>query len=182
MPISPTTPPNPVSGNRTKAGSPGHGRFFGNHINEPGRPQSLPLNVYRNHDSYAWRHPITGQKYSLGNNRQEAFAQAHEANIAVLKLLEIPRLVHRIAGQPATLADWIESYMGIVGKRLTDGEIAQSTLKSIADFLATYGEKVRMTQAQRSLLLDIFRQAIAAGWCDKNPVEVTRSKRIETKR
>lgn len=72
--------------------------------------------------------------------------------------------------------------MGIVGKRLTDGEIAQSTLKSIADFLATYGEKVRMTQAQRSLLLDIFRQAIAAGWCDKNPVEVTRSKRIETKR
>jgi enterobacteria phage integrase len=166
----------------------------------------LPLNVYRNHNSYVWRHPITGQKYGLGNNRQEAFAQAHEANIAVLNLLEKPRLVHRIAGRPETLADWIEGYKVIVGKRLADGEIAQSTLKSItqrcntiaeaigqtilkevttrtiADFLATYGDKERMAQAQRSLLLDVFREAIAAGWCEKNPVEVTRSKRIETKR
>ena len=39
-----------------------------------------------------------------------------------------------------------------------------------------------LAQAQRSLLLDVFREAIAAGWCEKNPVEDTRSKRIETKR
>jgi hypothetical protein len=64
----------------------------------------LPLNVYRNHGGYVWRHPRTGQKFGLGSNRQEAFAQAHEANLAVLNLLEKPRLVHRIAGKPETLA------------------------------------------------------------------------------
>lgn len=166
----------------------------------------LPLNVYRNHGSFVWRHPVTGQKYGLGSNRQEAFAQAHEANIAALNLLDKPRLVHRIVGEPETLADWIESYKGIIKKRLADEEIAKSTASSmsqrcttisaaigssvlkqvttrtIADFLATYGDKERMAQAQRSLLLDIFREAIAAGWCDRNPVEVTRAKRIETKR
>lgn len=161
---------------------------------------------YPNRGSYVWRHPVTGERFGLGSNRQSAFAQAHEANLAVLKLLERPRLVHRIAGAPETLADWIDTYKGVVGKRYADGEIAQSTLKSttqrcstisaaigntiikeastrtIADFLATYGAKERMAQGMRSLLLDIFREAIAAGWCERNPVEVTRSKRPETKR
>ncbi len=168
--------------------------------------RDLPLNVYPNRGAYVWRHPITGEKFGLGSNKQEAFAQAHEANIAVLKLLDKPRLVHRIAGQPETLADWIESYKLIIAKRLADGEIAKSTssnvlqrcatisaaigqtllkevsTRTIADFLKGYGDKERMAQAQRSLLIDIFREAIAAGWCDKNPVEVTRAKRIETKR
>lgn len=168
----------------------------------------LPTNVYRNHDSYVWRHPVTGQKYGLGSNRQVAFAQAHEANIAVLNLLEKPRLVHRIAGQPETLAKWIETYKGLIDKRYSDGKIAKSTCdntkqrcdtigskigttvlkevstRTIANFLKTYDDegKARMGQAMRSLLLDVFREAIAAGWCDRNPVEVTRAERVATKR
>lgn len=173
-----------------------------------GRNNGMPLNVYRNHNSYVWRHPVTGQKYGLGSNRQEAFAQAHEANIAVLNLLEKPRLVHRIAGQPETLAEWIESYKGVIDKRFNDEKIAKSTrdntkqrcdvitskigtvilkevsTRTIADFLKTYEHegKRRMGQAMRSLLLDVFREAIAAGWCDRNPVEVTRAERVATKR
>lgn len=175
------------------------------------RPRSsknrdLPLNVYPNRGAFVWKHPVTGQTFGLGSNRQEAFAQAHEANIAVLKLMDKPRLVHRIAGQPETLADWLDTYAGIIDKRLADGDIAKSTAAStkqkcatiskaigqtllrevstrtIAEFLASYGEKDRMAQAMRSLLLDVFREAIAAGWCERNPVTVTRSKRIETKR
>lgn len=170
------------------------------------RNTGLPLNVYQNRGAYVWRHPVTGKVYGLGNNRQAAFAQAHEANLAVLELLEKPRLVHRIAGRPETLADWIETYKGILDKRFDDEKIAKSTrdnmkqrcntisevigetilkeltTRTIADFLKRYDGKERMAQAMRSLLLDIFREAIAAGWCERNPVEVTRAERVETKR
>lgn len=113
-----------------------------------------------------------------------------------------------VAGQPETLADWINTYKGIHDKRFDDGKIAKSTrdnmkqrcdtiaskvgtiilkevsTRTIADFLKIYDEqgKARMGQAMRSLLLDVFREAIAAGWCDRNPVEVTRSERVATKR
>lgn len=170
------------------------------------RNTGLPLNVYTNRGAYVWRHPVTGKVYGLGNNRQAAFAQAHEANLAVLELLEKPRLVHRIAGRPETLADWIETYKGILDKRFSDEKIAKSTrdnmkqrcntiaeaigetilkevtTRTIADFLKRYDSKERMAQAMRSLLLDVFREAIAAGWCERNPVEVTRAERVETKR
>lgn len=168
--------------------------------------RDLPLNVYPNRGAFVWKHPVTGQTFGLGSNKQQAFAQAHEANIAVLKLMDKPRLVHRIAGQPETLSDWLDIYTGIIDKRLAEGGIAKSTAAStkqkcatigkaigqtllrevstrtIAEFLASYGEKDRMAQAMRSLLLDVFREAIAAGWCEKNPVQVTRAKRVETKR
>lgn len=62
--------------------------------------RDLPLNVYRTRGTFEWRHPVTGQRFGLGSNRQAAEAQAHEANIAVLGLLEKQRLVHRIAGWP----------------------------------------------------------------------------------
>lgn len=168
----------------------------------------LPPNVYPNRGSYVWKHPVTGKRYGLGSNKAEAFAQAHEANLSVLNLLEKPRLVHRITGQPETLAEWLEQYKEIVDKRYADDKIAKSTrddrkqkcntiasniggtllnqvsTRTIADFLKTYDEngKARMGQAMRSLLLDIFREAISAGWCDRNPVEVTRSERVKTKR
>lgn len=168
--------------------------------------RDLPLNVYPTRGTFEWRHPITGQRFGLGSNRQEAFAQAHEANIAVLGLLEKQRLVHRIAGAPETLADWLETYKGIIGKRLLDMKIADSTAKgtiqkcntiaesigsfilkdvstrTIAEFLKTYEKKERMQQAMRSLLIDVFREAIMEGWCASNPVEVTRAQQVETKR
>ncbi|RIX44119.1 MAG: integrase [Rhodocyclales bacterium GT-UBC] len=170
------------------------------------RNTGLPLNVYTNRGAYVWRHPVTGKVYGLGSNRQAAFAQAHEANLTVLDLLEKPRLVHRIAGRPETLFDWLETYKGILDKRFDDEKIAKSTrdnmkqrcntiaeaigetilkeltTRTIADFLKRYDGKERMAQAMRSLLLDIFREAVAAGWCERNPVEVTRAERVETKR
>lgn len=168
--------------------------------------RDLPLNVYRNRNAYVWKHPVTWEVFGLGSNRQEAFAQAHEANIAVLGLLEKPRLVHRIAGAPETLADWIETYKGIISTRLEKKKIAASTAKTftqrctviaaaigelvlknistrtIATFLQTYDSKERMQQALRSLLLDIFREAIMAGWCESNPVEITKTQEVHTKR
>ena len=166
----------------------------------------LPLNVYENRTAYSWRHPITGKTFGLGNDRQYAFAQAHEANMAVLGLLDKPRLVHRITGAPDTLADWLEIYKSNQSQLFNEGKIAKSTkvtiaqrcnviseaigglilkqitTRHIADFLKEYNAKERMQQAMRSLLQDVFRTAIEEGWRDANPVEATRSKRVETKR
>lgn len=171
------------------------------------RNAGLPLNVYRNRAAYRWRHPVSGKEFGLGNDRQSAFAQAHEANMEVLKLMDKPRLIHRITGAAETVAVWLEIYKANLVTLEKDGEIASSTLKDrvmkcntiassviggtimkevttriIADFLKTYDGKSRMQQAMRSLLLDIFREGITAGWCDNNPVGVTKSKRVVTKR
>jgi integrase len=39
-----------------------------------------------------------------------------------------------------------------------------------------------MGQAMRSLLLDLFREALAAGWIDRNPVEPTRAPKVVVER
>lgn len=39
-----------------------------------------------------------------------------------------------------------------------------------------------MAQALRSFLLDMFREAVAAGWIENNPVAVTRAPRVEVTR
>lgn len=39
-----------------------------------------------------------------------------------------------------------------------------------------------MAQALRSFLLDMFREAVAAGWIETNPVAVTRAPRVEVTR
>jgi integrase len=169
--------------------------------------RDLPLNVYESRGSYVWRHPITGKRFGIGNDKQEAFAQAHEANMAVLELIDKPRLIHRILGAPETMADWIDKYLELIDKRLQDGKIAKSThastrqrcktiresslgslilkeitSRTVLDFLGQYVKTPRMAQGMRSLLIDIFREANLAGWCEKNPVEITRAERVITKR
>ncbi|WP_412458901.1 phage integrase central domain-containing protein, partial [Pseudomonas coronafaciens] len=49
----------------------------------------------------------------------------------------------------------------------------------IATFLATFTKagKAPMSKALRSLLRDVFTEAIAAGWCDLNPVDATKAAR-----
>jgi hypothetical protein len=64
------------------------------------------------------------------------------------------------------------------------GHLAVSviTMRHIADYLATLAGTLRTQQAIRSVLLDFFREAIAAGWRPDNPVAPTRSERVETQR
>jgi integrase len=42
--------------------------------------------------------------------------------------------------------------------------------------------KAQMARAMRSLLRDVFMEAMAAGWTEKNPVEVTKAARVTIKR
>lgn len=164
-----------------------------------------PPNLYETDGYFRWRNPMDGKIHGLGRNKQAAFAEAVEANLYVAGLLTQTRLVDRLNGDnESTVAAWCSRYRTILNERklakatdqafarrlLTIEEkwgnrlIASITTRDIADLLNTWTDagKRRMAQAVRSLLLDFFREAIAAGWLETNPVAPTRAPRIEVAR
>lgn len=164
-----------------------------------------PPNLYETDGYFRWRNPVDGKIHGLGRNKQTAFAEAVEANLYVAGLLTQIRLVDRLSGDSeSTVAAWCKRYRAILAERklakatdqaftrrlLTveekwgDRPLASITTRDIADLLSTWSDagKKRMAQAVRSLLLDFFREAIAAGWLENNPVAPTRAPRIEVAR
>ncbi|MFA6051527.1 MAG: phage integrase Arm DNA-binding domain-containing protein [Methylobacter sp.] len=103
---------------------------------------------------------------------------------------------------------WIAEYLKIQDERLKIGEIKQTThrfrcyaAKQWAISFAGFGirnisvkdistrlnamrdqDKNRMAQAMRSILIDIFSEAIQAGEVDANPVTLTKNKTVQIKR
>lgn len=167
--------------------------------------RDLPPNLYVRRGYYSWTDPRDGKVYSLGRDKRQAIAEAVEANLAILGSLNQARLVDRLAGDgDNTVAAWCKRYRAILADRklakatgqafnrrlLTVEEkwgarlLVSITTRDIADLLATWSVagKKRMAQAVRSLLLDFFREAIAAGWLESNPVAPTRAPRIEVSR
>lgn len=62
--------------------------------------------------------------------------------------------------------------------------IISITTRLVADYLQTWVDenKVRMAQAVRSQLYEVFRSAVAAGWIETNPVDATRLENVRIKR
>lgn len=169
---------------------------------------NLPRNLtFRKRDKlYSWRNPITGQVIYLGRiDRREAIAQAIEAN-SYLDQNYIPSsLLERIKETPTlTMAKWLERYDVILERRELKpntmkvrrnqletirkefGSIALSavTTKDIAEFLETYiaCDKKSMAAGLRSVLLDVFREALVEGHIERNPAEPTRTPAPKVKR
>ncbi len=171
------------------------------------RKRNLPPNLYERRDGYyAWRDPSTGKEHGLGRDRAKAVAEAVEANLYITGLHNRRRLIDRLKGVDGdTVADWCPKYQA----KLDERELAKSTrdafrqrlrmveegplgplkidmvtTRDVADFIGqweTSGKK-RMAQAVRSFLQDMFREAIAAGWCSTNPVDPTRAPRVKVTR
>jgi integrase len=114
-------------------------------------------------------------------------------------------LIDRVSGESErTVADWIDRYRQILSERklapatqdafrqrlktiedkLGKLIVARVSTRDIADFILEWdgAGKKRMAQALRSFLLDMFREAVAAGWIETNPVAVTRAPRVEVTR
>lgn len=172
-----------------------------------GRPRNaknrpLPPNLYRRSDGrFRFRDPINGRWFPLGRNEAAAIAQANEGNLFLLKLLDKDRLLQHMQGASDTLAHFIPIYLKLKAKRVTASTltadtnrcaaiaeaiggtlVSEVTTKQLNEFLNRYEGKARSRQAVRSLLKDIFREAIAEGWRKDNPVSVTRSQKVETRR
>ncbi len=176
------------------------------------RPKRYDANLPRNltyrktKQIYSWRNPVTGQEISLGRiPRKDAVAQAIEANSYIEQNYLPSALLDRLMDAPEfTFAKWIERYEVIQARRnlkpntmkirmnqlnTLNGEfgrsgIAMITTREIAVFLESYVEcgKRSMAVALRSLLMDVFREAVVEGIIDKNPVEPTRTPAPEVKR
>lgn len=165
--------------------------------------RDLPPNLYVRRGYYAWTDPRDGKVYSLGKDKRQAVNEAVEANLALTQSLDQARLVNRLDGDPTnTLAAWCDQYETILeDRKLSTGtlgtyrqrlkalrekhgsdQIGRITTRHIAAFLAQWKGRSRMGQAVRSLLLDLFREAMAAGWTHSNPVEPTRAPRHEVTR
>ncbi|WP_312911038.1 phage integrase Arm DNA-binding domain-containing protein [Stutzerimonas nitrititolerans] len=171
--------------------------------------KDLPPNLYRKTDSrngvtyYSYRDPASGKWYGLGSDKAQAVREAVAANHSIAEMR--PALTERIAAAPARrLSEWIDEYRKLYAERdvsaqsketvrmrlnrlsaeLGHHDTAEIGTFEIAGYLKTLTDqgKAQMAKAMRSLLSDVMREAIAAGWRKDNPVEVTRAAKVKIKR
>lgn len=176
------------------------------------RKRYWPDGLYERGGYFSWRNPLDGVELGIGRVPfAEASAQAVEANLHVRELLKKPRLIDRLLGGIArTVSALIAAHDKKLEQRVADNEIAAVTLKSIrscaratkkawgdravdgittrdvAELLGTWkaAGQLRMGQAVRSYLADLFRYAEAEGWIGRgtNPVTVTDTIRPRVRR
>lgn len=173
--------------------------------------KDLPPNLYRKTDRrngatyYTYRDPVSGRMFGLGKDKEAAVMEAVAANHAeVLRPTLRARIAEPVAEADRKFADWLIEYDAIYpekGLSVHTMRTTRSRLRAIkeafgnkyirsirtmdiASFLATFtkADKAPMSKAMRSLLRDVFTEAIAAGWCDLNPVDATRPARSKVKR
>lgn len=174
--------------------------------------KDLPPNLYRKTDKrngityYTYRDPVSNRMFGLGSDKAKAIAEAVAANMALQKAL--PTLAARIAPEPTvkdrTFRDWIDEYrLVLVERELSDATMRtvgyilvrlvnafgdkgmrSITTMDVADYLSEFVKagKAQMAKGMRSQLKDIFMEAMARGWVDRNPVDATRSARVKVKR
>ncbi|UCZ75374.1 tyrosine-type recombinase/integrase [Dickeya zeae] len=169
------------------------------------------LTYRKRRKSFYWRNPITGEEFNLGAvARRDAISQAIEANHYIESNFTPVALMQRLIkkkddSEPATtFMDWMKSYEAILKRRdLADNtikartkqigylcnkygkkDITKITTKDIAEFINSYIDAGKNTTAStmRSLLVDIFREAIANGIATNNPAEVTKSPNVRVRR
>lgn len=149
---------------------------------------------------YVWRDPRDSKTHVLGRiTLAQAIHEAIEANVKVAKSSARKTLVDRLNGS-RTVSDLIGrvSEKGlkastIAGRKHCDNVIKEkigarecSTIKTdeLSDMLEAIIARgtVRMAQAIRSRMMDIFAVGVAIGWIEKNPAAVTLPITPEVKR
>ncbi|WP_233981688.1 tyrosine-type recombinase/integrase [Pectobacterium versatile] len=169
---------------------------------------NLPRNLtYRKkYKSFYWRNPLTGKEMSLGQiARRDAISQAIEANSFIEQNFSPVALIEKLkVKKELTMAEWLERYHVIIKRRdlatntyktrfgqlatiqqsLGEKVLKEVTTKDIAEFLEFYlqQEKLSMAAGFRSVLSDIFREAVVEGHMDNNPVLPTRTPQPNVKR
>ncbi|MFQ3394365.1 phage integrase Arm DNA-binding domain-containing protein [Enterobacter mori] len=169
---------------------------------------NLPKNLtYRKNDkAFYWRNPLTKKEISLGQiSRRDAVAQAIEANNYLSQNYSPVSLIEKLKGLDSlTVSKWLERYAVLLQRR----DLAANTYKVRANQLAMIEEKLggmilkevetrhiagfldpwvsdgknTMAAGLRSVLTDVFREAIVEGHITANPVTPTRTPSIKVKR
>ncbi|ECF2034549.1 phage integrase central domain-containing protein, partial [Salmonella enterica subsp. enterica serovar Newport] len=169
---------------------------------------NLPKNLTyrRSRKTFAWRNPLTNEEIQLGQiSRRDAIAQAIEANHFIAKNYTPVGLIEKLKGTDSlTVTKWAEQYEILLKRRNLSANtykirgnqletikekigrmlLIEVSTRHIAEFLETWiaEGKNTMAGAMRSVLSDMFREAIVRGHIAHNPVEPTRSPKIEVAR
>ncbi|CNI68207.1 integrase [Yersinia frederiksenii] len=168
--------------------------------------RDLPPNLYvRNDGYYSYRHPETKKEFGLGRDKRNAINQAIEANIQFMDGNISSRLVDRINNNNSiTVAEWIKIYtislnkkglkektmiacnrrLSVINDIFSNRLIVDIKTKDIATLLNDYtnNDKAASARLMRSFLADFFREAIAEGYINLNPVDATKNPKVEVKR
>ncbi len=164
------------------------------------RNRDLPANLYETGNGYyRYKHPQTNKWHGVGKNRQQAISAAHKLNG---ELIEASAITDRILkpSQPK-LATFLKTFnqdimpkLGLADKTIKEHQIK---LPHIADALgqqrinrisvadcAVFLDQYPDTQSNRyrSLLMVIFKHAVAKGLAERNPVNDTMPKKLNVKR
>lgn len=169
---------------------------------------NLPKNLtYRKNDkAFYWRNPLTKKEITLGQiSRRDAVAQAIEANNYLAQNYSPVSLIEKLKGMDSlTVSKWLERYNTLLQRR----NLAANTYKVRGNQLATIKEKIggmilkevstrhiaefldpwisegknTMAAGLRSVLSDVFREAIVEGHIMHNPVPPTRTPGIDVQR
>lgn len=170
------------------------------------------LNLYRKLDKrngktyYTYRDPVSGRSFGLGTDKEAAIREAVTANYALSR--QPKALADRVMSSPAPatrlFSEWLVEYRAIYLEReLSESsmrnarmrinrldvefgarEIGSISIMDVAGYLTGMAKegKAQMSRAMRSLLRDVFMEAMAAGWTAINPVESTKAARVKIKR
>ncbi|MDR3414182.1 MAG: phage integrase Arm DNA-binding domain-containing protein [Formivibrio sp.] len=169
--------------------------------------RAFPENLYERNGYYSWRDPRDGKEYGIGRDKREAFDQSIEANLHISGPQTSLRVVDRLNGMSndKTFGDWcdryktlleetrelratslnsVRAYLVVARKKWDNWPISSITTLDIADLLKEWTDagKNRMATHVRSRLVDLFREAQAAGWIQQNPAEITKVRGVKVKR
>lgn len=173
-----------------------------------GYDMKLPKNLTyrRKGKSFYWRNPVTKKEISLGQiARRDAIAQAIEANHYIEQNYSPVLLLEKIKGSHEyTLNSWVERYdvifkrrnlaentykvrkgqIAIISEKMGGMVLSKITTRHVAEFLEFWvaQDKNTMAATMRSVLSDIFREAIVEGHIHNNPVAPTRTAKVVVKR
>ncbi len=168
----------------------------------------LPKNLTYRHKykSFYWRNPATKKEIPLGQiARRDAISQAIDANNYLDQNYSPTPLLEKIKGaHEYTLNAWLDRYdvifkrrklsentyksrkgqIAIVSEKMGAMVLSKITTRHVAEFLEFWVVQGKQTMAttMRSVLSDIFREAIVEGHIDSNPVTPTRAATVTVKR
>lgn len=171
--------------------------------------KDLPLNLYAKSKGgktyYEYRDPRNGKHHGLGTDKKQAIIDANQLN-AVIYSEARKRKIKTIAANTDSIlfSAWLARYLNLITARnlkpstmrtrvyivnqldavLGSILIREITVKHCSDVIARYLEekKERMAQSVRSVLIDIFKEALAEGEADTNPASKTRAPKVRVKR
>ncbi|WLD56921.1 phage integrase Arm DNA-binding domain-containing protein [Salinispirillum sp. LH 10-3-1] len=155
---------------------------------------NLPPNLYIVAGKYyQYRRPTDGKRFGMGTDKARAVAAAQQLNSMLVSLPGAESAVER-ATRPDTLLmrDFIKHYYEkllpkrklaeksqkmhhwkrkYIAEALGNYSVDEIDVRDVAKFLGGYPPTT--SNQYRALLVDIFRHAVAEGYCRENPAELT---------